>query len=115
MSKKLDFDRAEAEELYKQGMIAKDISKQLNTSYQAVLAHLKKVGLHKPKPKKRTTSTSRTKKKARYKAIGEDKDKIAYCNEKYGEGRWYFMSREQFIAEFTRHQMLRELEKDISE
>lgn len=36
-------------------------------------------------------------------------EKVAYCNEKYGEGKWYFMDKEEFKQSFMEYQERRRL------
>lgn len=114
MSKRVEFDKEKAEKLYKDGKNAKEISIEMGVSYQSLLRYLKKVGLHNPVPRKRTNSTSKNKvSKSKKEREITMEEKIAYCDAKYGKGKWYFMTREQFKAELTRCQMIRELEKDL--
>lgn len=42
-------------------------------------------------------------------------EKIAYCNQKYGEGKWHFMTREEFIAAMKLDQEKRMIEQELSE
>lgn len=59
----------------------------------------------KPKTKKEDSNlkpkTINQKQKTKTKKIEDEvitlKDKIEYCNEKYGEGNWHFMTKEEFI------------------
>lgn len=139
---KVVYDYDKAIELYKSGMTAKDIGKQLGVNYQTIIANLKKAGVYVVKPrtstgkgkkkmKKSTCAVSsltsinsldnsssivindgnkkKSRKKSNSKKDTEDdikrddcnviskKEKIAYCNKKYGEGNWEFMPLDEVI------------------
>lgn len=135
MGKRIEFDRAKAEELYKQGVCPAQIGKDLNVNSQTVIAHLKKVGIYIPKTrptaksskiksvdtlvngkskvktkstnKKKTSSSAKPKKKKKDDSFVSKKEKIAYCNRVYGKGNWRFMSKEEVIDALTFDQEMR--------
>lgn len=118
MAKRVDFDRNKAVELYKNGVSPTQIGRDLNVNYQTVINHLKKVGVYKvgncsviklsldnipsinSSTKKAKLDDKKQKKKTSSKRVLHEvtmEEKIAYCNKKYGEGKWHFMSKKEFL------------------
>lgn len=118
MAKRVDFDRDKAVELYKSGISPAQIGRDLNVNYQTVITHLKKVGVYKmsscsvtklslanissinSNAKKVKLNDKKQKKKTSSKRVLHEvtmEEKIAYCNKKYGEGKWHFMSKKEFL------------------
>lgn len=118
MAKRIDFDRDKAVELYKSGISPAQIGRDLNVNYQTVLSHLKKVGVYKmsscsvtklplanissinSNAKNVKLNDKKQKKKTSSKRVSHEitmEEKIAYCNKKYGEGKWHFMSKKEFL------------------
>lgn len=109
-------DMIKAKELYKSGKPVTAISKELGVRYEKVLNYLKKEGIHNPKPRGKRGSKKEVKANDN-KNTGREitmEEKIAYCDAKYGKGKWYFMTREQFKAEITKS-MLKDLEESIDD
>ena len=101
MTKRVEFDRDKAVELYKSGVSPSQIGRDLNVNYQTVILHLKKVGIYKMNVEhtekiglKPVSTVGKKPKKDKEVTM---KEKIAYCDKKYGKGKWHFMSKEEFM------------------
>lgn len=118
MAKRVDFDRDKAVKLYKSGVSPSQIGRDLNVNYKTVINHLKKVGVYKMSScsvakisldnvsstnsitKKAKISYKNQKKQTSSKRVSHEvtmEEKIAYCNKKYGKGKWSFMSKKEFL------------------
>ena len=63
---------------------------------------------------KKQSKPKSTKKNTADKAMFSYEEKKAYCDEKYGEGKWYFMSREEFVYRLKQDQRRRKFEREES-